>query len=125
MPFRSALVGAVNLFFFSVLAVITFAIAQELTGDDAQLIAGFLRLAGFLILLGLWGFIAFGIAAMARWVGERMLPEASAVRQTLGGIVTLELASFAPLVGWFLVPLVVILVGYGAFIIALVWKREV
>jgi len=125
MPFRSAVVGAINFFFFSALALIAFAIAQDLTGSGAEFGAGVLRLFGVLILSVLGGFIAFGIAAIARWVGERMMPEAPSVRQSMSGIITLELAALAPLVGWFLVPLVVMCVGYGAVIIALVWRRDV
>lgn len=121
MPFRSALVGAINFIFFSVISLALFAFAQESTTDELR---GVFLLFGAIVLLILTAFLALGIAAMARWVGERIAPEASATRQSISGIVTLELASLAPLVGWFLVPLVVLLVGYGAVIIALAWRRE-
>lgn len=120
MPIRSALVGTINFIFFTALTLAILGIAQE--ADDGG--GGLLRVIAILIVLILAAFFAFGIAVIARWVGERLLPEASVMRQNIGGIVILELATLAPLVGWFVLPLVVMLVGYGAVIIALVWKRE-
>lgn len=121
MPLRSALVGFVNFLFFGILCVASFGIAQELPEEGGR---GLLILFSLLILLILSAFLGFGLAASARWVGERIAPEASATRQLVSGIVTLELASLAPFVGWVLVPLFAFLVGYGAVIIALVWRRE-
>lgn len=121
MPVRSALVGAVNLVFFTIVSVAALAIAEEAGGDGA---AAFLRLFAALVLLVLNIFLAFGLASVARWLGERILPESSAPRQVLAGIGVLELASLAPFVGWVLVPLIAIVTGYGAVIIALVWRRE-
>ncbi len=124
MPIRSAIVGAINFIFFSIISLAAFAIAQEMEKDSARDLAGLPRLFGGIVVLFLFAFIAFGIAAIARWIGERSAPEASSPRQMINGIVTLELAALAPLVGWFLVPTLAILVGYGAVIIALVWRRE-
>lgn len=121
MPFRSALVGLVNLLFFTLLSVAAIGLADEAGGDGA---AAFLRLFAVFVLLILNGFLALGLTAVARWLGERIFPEASAPRQIVGGILALELASLAPFVGWVLVPLVAILTGYGAVIISLVWRRD-
>ena len=121
MPFRSGIVGAINLIFFAVITLALFAIGQETKPDDFR---GVFQLLGLIVLLILSAFLAMGITASARWLGERIAPEANSARQILIGIITLELASLAPLVGWILVPLVTILVGYGAVIIALVWRRE-
>ncbi len=122
MPFRAAGIGFINLLFFSIISIALLSIAQEGASDEG--FAGLLRLIAAIILLVLCAFIAFGIAAIARWVGERLSPNATTTRQIVNGIVALELASLAPFVGWVLVPLVTILVGYGAVIIALVWKRD-
>ena len=122
MPFRAAGIGFINLLFFSIISIALLSIAQEGASDEG--FAGLLRLVAAIILLVLCAFIAFGIAAIARWVGERLSPNATTTRQIVNGIVALELASLAPFVGWVLVPLVTILVGYGAVIIALVWRKD-
>lgn len=123
MPIRSGIVGLINLTFFSILSVAILSIAQEAENGGGVGAVVLLRLLASLILIVLVAFIAFGIAGMARWIGERIAPGASPARQSLGGIVTLELAALAPVVGWLLVPLFVIVVGYGAVIIAIVWRR--
>lgn len=123
-PFRSGIVGAINFLFFSVIAFVIFAIAQELENGGADVLAGLLRVFGVLFLLALSSFLALGVTASARWVGEKIAPDASAVRQIIFGISILALAFLAPLVGWFLVPLAAALVGYGAVIMALVRKKE-
>ncbi len=121
MPFRAGIVGAINFVFFGVVTLVLFAIAQESNPDGARRI---FQVLSALVLLVLATFLALGITASARWAGERIAPEATSVRQILTGIVTLELASLAPLVGWFLVLPIVILVGYGAVIISMVWRRD-
>jgi hypothetical protein len=123
MPIRSGIVGLINLAFFSILSLAILSIAQEAEGGGSGGAAVLLRLLGGIIITVLVAFIAFGIAAVARWIGERIAPGASAARQSLGGIAALELASLAPVVGWFLVLPLVVLVGYGAVIIAMVWRR--
>lgn len=121
MPVRSALVGTVNFVFFSILSVAALAVAEQVGEDGA---AALLRLFALLVLLILNAFLMMGLTAIARWLGERILPDASPRRQVITGIGVLELASFAPLIGWVLVPLITIVTGYGAVIIALVWRRE-
>lgn len=124
MPGRSAIVGFINFAFFSILGWVLFAMAQEAENSGITGAAVILRFLGAIELLALFTLIAFGIAAIARWVGERLLPNGSSTRQAFGGVVTLELALLAPFVGWVLVPLAVVLVGYGSVIIALVWRRK-
>lgn len=125
MPGRSGIVGFINFVFFSILAFVILGMAQEAEKSGITGAVVLLRFFAALELLGLFIFFAFGIATIARWLGERILPHGSAARQIVGGVITLELAAFAPFVGWILVPLSVILVGYGAVIIALVWRRNV
>lgn len=122
MPIRSGIVGVVNFAFFGVISVAIFSIAQGAAREEGSG-SGLLRFIGAVMVLVLIAFFALGIAAVARLIGERLAPNRSAPRQILGGIVTLELAALAPVVGWIFVPSVVVLVGYGAVIIALVWRR--
>ncbi len=121
MPVRSAIVGLVNSVFFGIITIALFSIADQAEADGG---GGLLRLIGILVLVGLTAFLALGITAIARWLGERLMPEASAPRQMLAGILTLEFASLAPIVGWILVPLVTVLTGYGAVILALIWRKQ-
>lgn len=124
MPGRALVAGAVNFLFFGVIAFVLFAVAQEAENGGAGGLAGILRLFGLADVLALASFLALGLTASARWIGEKIAPEASTLRQILAGIVVLEFASLAPLVGWIVVPFVAVLGGYGAVIIALVWRRE-
>lgn len=124
MPIRSAVVGAINFIFFSIVAIVALAVAQELEHSGIGFLTPLLRLFGASVILVLAAFIALGIAACARWLGERLAPDRSAVRQIIAGITVLELACLAPLVGWIVVPFATTFIGYGAVIIALVWRRE-
>lgn len=112
MPIRSFLVGLINFIFFGLIAV------ALLSSNDV------LRIFGLIVAAILLGLVAVGLSAMARLVGERLQPaQPSAMRQLLVGIITLELAALAPFVGWLLVPALAGLTGYGAVMIALIWRR--
>jgi hypothetical protein len=124
MPVRALLVGVINFLFFGVIAFGLFAIAQEAENSGADGFAGIIRLLALAVVLVLSSFLALGLTASARWVGEKIAPDASAVRQIIFGIIVLELASLAPLVGWIVVPLAATLVGYGAVIVALVRRKS-
>lgn len=124
MPLRSALVGFINFAFFGILSIAVLSVGQWAETHVSTGSAGLLRFIGVLIILLLLTFIAFGITAIARWVGERLVPNATATRQALSGIVALEVSSLTPLIGWIFVPLAVLFLGYGAVIIALVWRRN-
>lgn len=113
MPLRSLLVGLINLSFFGLLAV------ALLSGDQGA------KVLGLLVGTVLLSFVALGLAAVARLVGERLRPDdPSAVRRLLVGAATLELAALVPLVGWFAVTALAGLLGYGAVVIALVRRRS-
>ncbi|RIK14561.1 MAG: hypothetical protein DCC52_19560 [Chloroflexi bacterium] len=73
-----------------------------------------MRLLGVVEILALASFLMLGLTASARWVGEKIAPDAHAPRQIILGIIVIELASLAPLVGWIVVPLAATLLGYGA-----------
>ena len=82
-----------------------------------------LRGLGLALATILLAFIVCGIAAIALGLGQRLRAEASATRQIVYGIVTLELAALLPLVGWIIVPLASGLTGLGAVILALFQRK--
>jgi hypothetical protein len=113
MPIRSILIGLINFTFFGVIAM------GLLSGDQGA------RALGLIVATILLSFVAIGLAAIAQLVGERLRPQdPSAVRRLLAGAATLELAALVPLVGWFAVPALAGLLGYGALVIALVQRRK-
>jgi hypothetical protein len=113
MPIRSILIGLINCTFFGVIA------AGLLSGDQGA------RVLGLIVATILHSFMAVGRGAIAQRVGERLRPhDSSAVRRLLAGAATLELAALVPLVGWFMVPALAGLLGYGALVIALVQRRK-
>lgn len=113
MPVRSFFVGLLNFIFFGLLAL------AFLSGDQGA------KLLGAILLLVLFSFVMLGVAALARLVGERLRPdEPDTVRQWLAGILLLELATLLPAVGWFVIPPLAGLIGYGATLIALIWRND-
>ena len=124
MPVRALAIGTINFVFFGIIAFVLFALAQEAENSGAGEFAGLLRLIGAAEVLMLLLFLALGLTASARWVGEKIAPEANALRQIIFGIVLIELASLAPLVGWIMVPLAAFLLGYGAVIMAVVRRKS-
>jgi hypothetical protein len=111
MPVRAFLVGLVNFAFFGLIAT---ALAS---GDEGS------RVLGLLVATALFSFVAIGFAAVAQLLGERLRPDDTPLRQVVAGGALLELASLVPLVGWFAVPALALLTGYGAVIVAIV-RRE-
>lgn len=124
LPLRALIIGGINFVFFGVVGFVLFAVAQEAENGGANGIAGILRLLGVVEILALASFLMLGLTASARWVGEKIAPDAHAPRQIILGIIVIELASLAPLVGWIVVPLAATLLGYGAVIVALVRRRD-
>ena len=111
-PIRSFLVGLINFAFFGLLA------------SAAGARGGILGLIGLLLVAALFSGVALGLSAVAQLVGERLRPaDPRPLPRLLAGALTLELAALTPLVGWVVVPLVAGLVGFGAVIIALLWRR--
>jgi hypothetical protein len=114
MPIRSLIVGLINMTFFGLIAT------ALLSGDDGS------RVLGLIVATVLLSFVEVGLAAIAQLVGERLRPhDPSAIRRLLAGAATLELAALVPLVGWFAVPTLAGLLGYGALVIALVRRERV
>lgn len=111
MPGRSCLAGAVNGVFFGALSLALFAIPSSWLGELPRLPA--LGLLG-LLSVGL----SFGLAGVARLVGERLRPAESALRQMTWGTLALSLGSALPLVGWFALLPYAACLGLGAFLLS-------
>ena len=110
-PIRAAVVGAINLTFFGLLTLGSFALG-EATG--IQLLA----LPGVLIIAVLLAVIALGLTGTAALLGERLLPSQSALRQVALGGMALSTACYAPLVGWFVLFPCLMAIALGAFILS-------
>lgn len=107
MPGRSFLLGLVNVAFLVIIAA-----ALSGGGEFLQIIA---LIFFALLLIG----VAFGLAGMAVVIGERMLPETSATRQTGWGATAMVVASLTPFIGWFLLLPYLSFRGLGALVLGL------
>jgi len=119
MPARAIGVGVVNFLFFGVIAVILLSVAENANGA----IKAILTLPALLITLVLAITLSFGLAGVVNALGERILPEHSPLKKSIGGSVLLSFACALPFVGWFLLLPYTALLGFGAVIISL-FQRE-
>ena len=110
-PGRSLVIGLVNFLFFGVVATI---FAQG--GDLGGLIA-------LIILLALAAVTAVGLAALNQIVQARLYPNGVGVKVGLKTAVLLIAGGLVPLLGWFVVTPILLLIGLGAGIIALVRRQ--
>lgn len=111
-PGRSLVIGLVNCLFFGVLATI---FAQG--GDVGGLIA-------LIILLALAAVTAVGLAALNQIVQARLYPQRGEVSVGLKTAVLLIAGGLVPLLGWFVVAPILLLIGLGVGIITLVQRRQ-
>jgi hypothetical protein len=118
-PGRSFGIGAVNFVFFSVIAFILFSVSDDAGGA----LKAVLTIPALLITAALVAGLSFGLAGMVELVGERVLPEASAMKRRVWGTACLGLACALPFAGWFLMLPYVGLTGIGAFILGF-FQRE-
>ena len=118
-PGRSLGIGAVNFAFFSVIALVLF----QLSDNAGGLVKSIMTIPALIIIGALAIALSFGLAGAVSVVGERVLPEASALKRSVWGTIFLGLACALPFVGWFLMLPYVGLVGIGAFIIGF-FQRE-
>jgi len=116
---RSFLVGLVNFFFFGVIAIVLFSVADS-TGGAIRVI---LTIPALLITALLTVILSFGLAGMVNVVGERILPEHSSLKKSVWGTMILTFACALPLVGWFLLFPYAGLVGFGATILG-IFQRD-
>ena len=115
MPARAIGVGLVNFLFFGVIAMILFSVAENANGA----IKAILTLPALLITTLLAITLSFGLAGLVSVLGERILPEYSHLKKSIGGTVLLSFACALPFVGWFLILPYASLLGFGAVIISL------
>lgn len=104
---RAVLIGLVNLLFFGLLALTSFAIA-----DQSALPV--LALPGLVIAALLLVGLCFGLTALVELAGERLAANAGALRQTLAGSTVISLGCAMPFVGWFLLLPYLIVLALGA-----------
>lgn len=110
-PFRSALVGLINVLFFGLLALALVATRRPL-----------IRLLGTIVGVLVLGVVSVGIVVVGRVVGERLRPDGEPIRQQVLGTAALGLSMLLPVVGWYLVTVLAGLSGSGAFILGAVWR---
>ncbi|WP_420641198.1 hypothetical protein [Candidatus Leptofilum sp.] len=110
-PGRSFVIGLVNFLFFGVLIAI-FSQGGELGGLIAAII--------FLLLLAV---TAVGLSAINQIVQTRLYPKDEGVKVGLKTAVLLIAGGLVPLLGWFVVAPILLLIGLGAGIIALVRRK--
>lgn len=110
-PGRAFVIGLINAFFLTVLALAMLAVSSW---TNIQLIA-----LPALVLFGLLATgVTFGLGGVVLLLGERLLPERGPIARTAAAAVALGLAGALPYVGWFgLLPYVALL-GLGAFILS-------
>lgn len=112
-PFRSALVGLINVLFFGLLALALIATRRPP-----------IRLLGAILGVLVLGVVSVGIVVVGRVVGERLRPDDEPVRQQVLGTTTLGVSMLLPFVGWYLLTVLAGLSGSGAFILGAVWRPE-
>ncbi len=118
-PGRSLGIGLVNFVFFSVIAFVLFQLSEGAGGALGVI----LSIPALLITAALGVALSFGLAGMVNVIGERVLPEASALKRSAWGTAILSLACALPLAGWFLMLPYAGLMGIGAFILGF-FQRE-
>ncbi len=111
-PGRSFWVGVVNLAFFGILAVL---LAQ----------AEVLQLITVLILLALLALAVTGLSGFLLLLRGRLYPHTvETLGETLKTAVLLVAAGFAPIVGWFILTPITLLIGLGATITILLRRKQ-
>jgi hypothetical protein len=110
---RSGLVGLINVLFFGLIALVL--LGREAPGA---------RLLGAIVGTLLVGVVVLGSVAIARLAGERLRPGDDELRQQLVGMGTLWLAMLVPIVGWYLLSILVGLIGAGATILGIFNRDE-
>ena len=111
-PGRAFVIGLVNLLFFGVVIAI---FTQG--GEFGGLIAA-------ILLMALLAITAVGLAGMNQIVQTRLYPKNDGVRVGLKTAVLLLAACLLPLLGWFVLTPILLLISLGAAIIALVRRKS-
>jgi hypothetical protein len=112
-PWRAFFIGLANYLFLGGIALVLLNIEP-------------LAWLGLIIAAGLLGVTSLGMTGLASLVGERLARlsggQLSPLKQLIWGSVILELASLLPLAGWFLLAPILLMVSFGAAILA--WRNR-
>lgn len=109
-PGRAFVIGLVNLLFWGLLTLASFASSE-------QFALPFLALPGVLIAALLLVALCLGLTTIVEHAGERLLPTAGALPRALVGATVIGLGAALPFVGWFLLLPYLLLLGLGGQII--------
>jgi len=114
-PWRAFFIGLVNyLFLGGIIAVVS------------QAGIGWLNLLALLLLLGLTAVTALGLSGLVTLAGERVAAlhsqAMSPLKQTIWGALLLELACLLPFAGWFLLTPLLLMISFGAAVLA--WRQH-
>lgn len=116
-PRRSFWFGLINLLLFGILLLVLLALRDESGEDIFNLIAIVVAIPPLLGSL-------YGLAAIAKMIGERLLPAHNEHIHIAAGSSVLTLACLVPFIGWFgLFPLLTI-TGLGASVLATMQRRR-
>jgi hypothetical protein len=114
-PWRAFFIGLANYLFLGGISLALFSTKIE-----------FLGLVGVVILAFLATVTMIGLSGLVLIVGERLASlhnqEMSPLRQLVWGIIVLELAGLFPFVGWFLLTPVLLMISFGAGVLA--WRNR-
>ena len=112
-PWRAFFIGLANYLFLGGIALVLLNIER-------------LAWLGLIITASLSGLSLLGLTGLVSLLGERLAGlhggEVSALKRLAWGAVTLELACLLPFVGWFLLAPVLLMLSFGAAILA--WRNR-
>ena len=115
-PGRALGVGLINLFFLGTIILTLGALGQN--------VAELFFIPAIALLAVLLAAALFGLAGLARLLGNRLWPAESQARQLAYSSAVLALSSLAPFVGWFGVLPLLIVVSLGLCVMTLVQRLQ-
>ena len=114
-PWRAFFIGLVNYLFLGGISLLLFSTEVEILG-----------LLGLIILVFLISLTAIGLPGLAMLVGQQLSQlnhsQASPLKALLGGAITLEIAAMLPIVGWFILNPILLMLAFGTTVLA--WRNR-
>jgi hypothetical protein len=114
-PWRAFFIGLANYLFLGGIALVLLNAGNEVLGLVGALIVAFLTV---ITAIGLTGLVAI--------TGERVVAlqhqDSSRLKQLIWGTIALALAGLLPFVGWFLLTPVLLMIAFGAAVLA--WRNR-
>jgi len=114
-PWRAFFIGLANYLFLGGIALILLDAGEGLLTFISLILLAFLTIV-----------TAIGLAGLVKLLGERLAglrgEEMSPLKQVIWGAVALELASLLPFIGWFLLAPIVLMLSFGAAVLA--WRNR-